>query len=68
MKPDQDMRADLPAIGPATIDSAKKAGLNGIVVEAGRSIILERGTTLDLASKSGIWIYGAGEADFGAGS
>jgi len=68
MKPGQDMRADLPAIGPATIESAQQAGLNGIIVEAGRSVILERQTTLDQAAKSGIWIYGADEADFGAGS
>ncbi len=57
-KPDQDMRADLPAIGPQTVDAAAKAGLAGIALEAGRSLILERSETLRRANNSGVFIYG----------
>lgn len=58
MKPGQDLRADLPAIGPNTIERVVHAGLRGIAVEAGHSIILERETTLAAARQSGIFIYG----------
>ncbi len=58
LKPGQDMRADLPAIGPATVTGCVAAGLTGIALEAGRSIILERERTLSLAREHGLYIYG----------
>ena len=58
MKPDQEMRADLPAIGPDTVENAYNAGLAGIAVEAGHSLVLEREKTLTLARKHGIFIFG----------
>jgi UDP-2,3-diacylglucosamine hydrolase len=58
MKPGQDMRADLPAIGPKTIESVVKAGLRGIGLEAGCTLILERDTTIAKAQRQGIFIYG----------
>lgn len=39
-KPDQDRRADLPVIGPATAMQAAEAGLAGIVVAAGGVMVL----------------------------
>lgn len=58
MKPDQDMRVDLPAIGPRTIQQAAEAGLRGIAIEAGHSIILEPEVTLEEAASKDIFIYG----------
>lgn len=58
MKPGQDIRADLPAIGPRTVEAAAEAGLRGIAVEADHSIILDRQRTMDLARTAGIYIYG----------
>lgn len=58
MKPNQDMRADLPAIGPATIKAVAAAGLKGIVLEAGRSLILRRDEVISLAKKHNIFVYG----------
>ena len=40
-KPGQELRADMPAIGPQTVTAAHAAGLAGIGVEAGRSLILD---------------------------
>ncbi|MEZ2130657.1 MULTISPECIES: LpxI family protein [unclassified Sinorhizobium] len=57
-KPQQDIRADLPAIGVSTVLNAKKAGLAGIAVEAGRSLILERETLIETADREGIFVYG----------
>lgn len=58
MKPDQDMRADLPTIGPNTIDGLIKAGLKGVAIEAGHSLLLEREETLAKAKQSGVFVYG----------
>lgn len=58
-KPKQDMRADLPTIGPETIEHAKRAGLAGIVLEAGRSFILHRDKTIKAADDAGLFILGA---------
>ncbi len=63
MKPDQEMRVDLPAIGPGTIDRLAEAGLRGVAIEAGRSIILEREKTLRLAKFHNIFIYGMEPSD-----
>lgn len=57
-KPGQDLRVDLPAIGPRTIDLARAAGLAGIAVEAGRSLIAGRAATLAAARASGLFVYG----------
>lgn len=64
-KPGQDLRVDLPTIGPRTVELAAHAGLCGIGVEAGRALIAERDETLALANKLGIFIQGltAGTAD-----
>lgn len=57
-KPGQELRADLPTIGPQTIEAAHAAGLAGIAVEAGRSLILEGPATLARANALGLFIVG----------
>lgn len=59
VKPGQDLRADLPSIGPNSIDKIVEAGLSGIGVEAGFTLIISRDETLRRANKSGVFIYGA---------
>lgn len=61
-KPQQDLRADLPSIGPSTVESALAAGLAGIAVEAGRALVLERAATIDLADRSGLFVTGLDRA------
>ncbi len=58
MKPGQDKRADLPAIGPDTIRHVSDAGLMGVAIEAGNSMILEREETLKLAQDMGVFVFG----------
>ncbi|MEZ5839613.1 MAG: UDP-2,3-diacylglucosamine diphosphatase LpxI [Hyphomicrobiales bacterium] len=41
-KPQQDLRVDMPAIGVRTVEAIAAAGLAGIVVEAGRVMIVDR--------------------------
>jgi DUF1009 family protein len=57
-KPGQELRADLPAIGPATVDAAHAAGLAGIGVEAGRSLVLDFGELVKRADAYGLFVVG----------
>lgn len=57
-KPQQDRDLDLPAIGPDTILLCAQAGMAGIAIEAGASIILDRQKTADLADRKKIFIVG----------
>lgn len=57
-KPGQELRTDLPAMGLDTIDQVKRAGLNGIALEAGRTFILDMKQTIEAADKAGLFIYG----------
>lgn len=58
VKPDQDPRADLPAIGVRTIEAAHAAGLSGVAVEAGRSFVLDHAQTVARADALGLFLYG----------
>lgn len=57
-KPNQDMRFDVPTIGPQTIENLHAARAAGLVVEAGKTIILDRERTLTLAKRLGIAVVG----------
>lgn len=57
-KPEQDLRADLPSIGMETLYRARLAGLAGIAVEAGRSLVLERAALVAEADAQGLFVTG----------
>jgi DUF1009 family protein len=57
-KPIQETRVDLPTIGPATVEGVARAGLAGIVGEAGHLLVLEREAVIALADELGIFILG----------
>lgn len=61
-KPDQDLRVDLPTVGPRTIELAVDAGLAGIAVEAHGALIAEKDETLAMADKSGLFVIGIDRA------
>ncbi|RLQ87969.1 LpxI family protein [Notoacmeibacter ruber] len=60
-KPEQDMRSDLPSIGPETVRQALNARLSGIAVEAERSLILKLEDTIAAADEAGLFLWGAKE-------
>jgi UDP-2,3-diacylglucosamine hydrolase len=66
-KPQQDLRLDLPAIGPATIQSLINANISGLVLEAGKCLILGAEEVLKLANDANISIIAAGGFDDLAG-
>jgi len=57
-KPGQDRRVDLPTIGPTTVELAATAGLLGIAVEAGGTLVLERAEVARLADQLGLFVVG----------
>ncbi len=50
-KPDQDMRFDVPTIGANTIEKLNRHRATGLVIEAGKTLVLEREKLLDLAQR-----------------
>jgi len=57
-KPGQDMRFDVPCVGPDTIRSLAENGAKCLVVEAGKTIIIDKPETIKLADQLGIIILG----------
>jgi len=56
VKPGQDRRADLPTIGPRTIDAAARAGLRGVAFEAGGTLITDRDACIAAADTAGLFL------------
>ncbi|MSP50168.1 MAG: LpxI family protein [Alphaproteobacteria bacterium] len=57
-KPGQESRVDLPTIGSRTVERAHRAGLAGIAVEAGGTIVLDRDAVGAAADRLGLFVYG----------
>ncbi len=55
-KPDQDLRFDVPVIGPRTIRTMMKCRAKCLGVEAGKTLLIDQNTILKLANKAGICI------------
>jgi DUF1009 family protein len=62
-KPIQEVRVDLPTIGVATVRGAARAGLAGIVGEAGRLLVVDREQTIAEADAMGLFILGVEPRD-----
>lgn len=58
LKTGQDIRADLPCIGPDTIENLYNNGFSGITIESGFTCILNFDETLKRAKKYNVFIYG----------
>jgi DUF1009 family protein len=56
-KPGQDLRADMPSIGPETVRRAAAAGLGGIAWAAGGVLLLDREDTVALAKAAGLFLW-----------
>jgi len=61
-KPQQDLRVDMPTIGPRTIEAAIEIGLAGIAVEAGKVMIVDRAAVIRRADVEGLFVVGEAAA------
>lgn len=57
-KSSQDLRYDLPAIGPRTIEGAAAAGLAGVAVIAGNTVVADPQTVIETADTAGLFVVG----------
>jgi DUF1009 family protein len=57
-KPNQDRRFDLPSIGPKTIEGVRRAGLAGLAVAAGETIVAEPQAIVEAADRAGLFVVG----------
>ncbi len=57
-RPDQDIRFDVPVVGPTTIDSMVDAGASVLALEAGRVLLVDRDELLGKADEHRIAVYG----------
>jgi len=53
----QDKRADLPTIGPETVTMAARAGLSGIVLQAGGVIVLSQAAVIEACNTHGLFLW-----------
>lgn len=57
-KPQQDRRFDLPSIGPKTVEGAVGAGLAGVAVASGETIVAEAEALVAAADRANIFVVG----------
>jgi DUF1009 family protein len=57
-KSGQDLRFDLPTMGPRTVEGAAAAQLAGIAVVAGNTIVVEPQTMIEAADAAGLFVTG----------
>jgi DUF1009 family protein len=57
-KPQQDLRFDLPAVGPRTIEVMQSVKASVLALEAGKTVLLDRDVMLDNARRAGIAVVG----------
>lgn len=60
-KPGQDRRFDLPTIGPRTVAEVARAGLAGLAIVAGHTIIAEPAVVAQAATEAGLFVIGIGD-------
>lgn len=68
LKPGQSRLADLPTIGPRTVEGALAAGLRGLAFEANGTILLERDATIARAGEAGLFLLAFDPAEFTEGT
>jgi DUF1009 family protein len=57
-KPQQDLRADPPAVGPQTVRRAAEAGFAGLALEAGSVLLIDRAELVAAADAAGLFVVG----------
>ncbi|MFY9835764.1 MAG: UDP-2,3-diacylglucosamine diphosphatase LpxI [Xanthobacteraceae bacterium] len=60
-KPGQDRRFDLPSIGPRTIEHVARAGLAGLAVAAGSTMVAEPEAVIATADREKVFVVGVRE-------
>ena len=62
-RPGQELRVDLPTIGPETVRRCAAANLAGIAIAQGSALIIDRAEAIERANEAGLFLYGFTDAD-----
>ena len=57
-RPKQDMRYDVPAVGPETLQVMREGGASALILEAGRTFLIDREHLIQEADATGICVVG----------
>ena len=57
-KPKQDMRFDVPVVGPGTLAAMREAGSRTLALDAARTLLLDRPAFLAEADRDGVAVFG----------
>jgi len=57
-KPKQDMRFDVPVVGPATLEAMRDAGAAVLALDAGKALLIDKDAFLRTAEQLGIKVFG----------
>ncbi|GBQ15643.1 LpxI family protein [Swaminathania salitolerans] len=63
LKPGQEKRADMPTLGPRTVENAHRAGLRGIAFEAGGTLLTDPEGCKATADRLGMFLYGVSDVE-----
>jgi DUF1009 family protein len=55
-KPRQDMRFDVPVVGPQTVEVMRRCRVSALGMDAGRTLLFERARVIEAADSAGIAI------------
>jgi UDP-2,3-diacylglucosamine hydrolase len=67
-KPRQDMRFDVPVVGPGTLDAMHESGASVLALDAGRTLLIDRAEFLARADAIAVAVWGLVQGEPGAGS
>jgi DUF1009 family protein len=62
-KPRQDMRFDVPVVGPATLEAMREAGASVLALDAGKALLIDKDTFLQVAERDGVKVFGMSGGD-----
>jgi hypothetical protein len=57
-KPRQDLRFDIPVVGPGTLEAMREAGASVLAVDAGKTLLVDRPDFLAAAERAGVAVWG----------
>jgi UDP-2,3-diacylglucosamine hydrolase len=66
-KPRQDMRFDVPVVGPATLEAMREAGASVLALDAGKALLIDKDTFLRVAERDGVKVFGMSGGEDGRG-
>jgi hypothetical protein len=61
-KPGQDLRFDLPAVGPGTIEAMREVEAGVLAIEAGKTLMFDRQEMIALADQAKIAVWGVAQS------